>query len=107
MSTPNHLSTAPIIPSPSPRHPQAPLCCIVGEPVSAPGTAPDLALDTAPDLAPGTAPSDVAPDTAPDCSTDPSANALDGARGWRCVLRIPVRAVHPLAELCVYERVPN
>ncbi len=75
--------------------------------MSAPGTAPDLALDTAPDLAPGTAPSDAATDTAPDCSTDPSANALDGARGWRCVLRIPVRAVHPLAELCVYERVPN
>jgi len=93
------LITAPISPSPSPRYPQAPLCCIVGEPMSAPGTAPDLA--------PGTAPSDGAPDTAPDCSTDPSANALDGARGWRCVLRIPVRAVHPLAELCVYERVPN
>ena len=71
-----------ISPSPSLRHAQAPLCCIVGEPVSAPGTAPD-------------------------CSTDPSANALDGARGWRCVLRIPVRAIHPLAELCVYERVPN
>jgi hypothetical protein len=67
--------------------------------VRTPGTAPDLVLDTAP--------FDVAPDTASDCSTDPSANALDGARGWRCVLRIPVRAVHPLAELCVYERVPN
>ena len=71
---------------------------------STPGTAP-----------PGTAPpatlqdggANGSPDTAPVCSTDPSANALDGARGWRCVLRIPVRAVHPLAELCVYERVPN
>ena len=101
------MSTDPISPSPSPLYPQAPLCCIVGEPVSVPGTASDLALDTTPDGGPGTAPSDVAPETAPDCSTDPSANALDGARGWRCVLRIPVRAVHPLAELCVYERVPN
>ena len=91
LSSTNLLSTDPISPSPSPRYPQAPLCCIVGEPVSVPGTAP----------------SDVAPETAPDCSTDPSASALDGARGWRCVLRIPVRAVHPLAELCVYERVPN
>ena len=58
-------------------YPRLRVCVVIGEPVATVGD---------------------------ECATEPSANALDAERGWRCVHRMPVRAVHPAAELCLYER---
>ena len=66
------------------QHYQVPMCCIIGEQSDA--------------ADPGSL------DAEQYCSTQPCGNALDGLVGWRRVLRMPVRAVHPRAILTVYER---
>ena len=59
-------------------YPQAPICCLLGE------GAQEAETET--------------------CATLPSANALDGVAGWRCISRTQVRAVSRRAMLNVYER---
>ena len=86
----------------------------MASPWACPARRPTLRSIRRPTVRPARRRPTVAPETASDCSTDPSANAL-AARArlalnrWRCVLRIPamIPVVHPLAELCMYERVPN
>ena len=42
--------------------------------------------------------------TEPDGCTEPSAVALDGLDGWRCVQRLPMHGLHEGATLAAYER---